>query len=163
MTPVLSPPNPEAPRLFAVEAKRVRRAIESTIAVEHVGSTAVPGLAGKPTVDIAVGVPSLVLKPADYSRMKDLGYAYGGDHGKAQHVFRRGKQVPWAFLVHVVEFDGDMWADFLGFRDHLRTHPEDVHSYAALKGRLLAGRDDWYSGRDKEPFIAPILARVRSS
>jgi GrpB-like predicted nucleotidyltransferase (UPF0157 family) len=153
----LSPPNPVAPLLFAREAERVGHAIPSASAVEHVGSTAVPGLAGKPTIDIAVGVPTLGPR-ADYAGMEALGYAYGGDQGRPQHVFRKGEGVPWRFLVHVVEHDGRMWRDYLTFRDHLRKHPEDVRTYENLKRNLLNGREGWYSGRDKDAFIASILA-----
>ena len=154
----LSPYDPEAPALFRAEAGLLASALPVARAIEHVGSTAVPDLAGKPTIDIAVGMPSLVLAAEDFARMYALGYAYGGDHGRPQHVFRKGESVPWRFLVHVVEHNGAMWRDFLRFRDHLRAHPEAARAYSALKTRLLAERGTWYSGSDKESFIAPILA-----
>lgn len=134
-------------------------AIAGTVAVEHVGSTAVPDLAGKPTIDIAVGVETLALQHDDFARMEALGYSYGGTHDRPQHVFRKGERVPWEFLVHVVELGGPMWRDYLRFRDFLRAHPRDARAYAALKASLLSGRDGWYSGRDKASFIEPILAR----
>ncbi len=154
----LSPYDARAPDLFRVEAVRVAAAIATARAVEHIGSTAVPGLAGKPTIDIAVGVPSLELEAANFSRMRALGYAYGGHHGLPQHVFRKGERVPWEYLVHVVEHDGAMWGDYLRIRDHLRTHPDVADAYATLKASLLARGDGWYSGRDKAAFIAAILA-----
>ena len=159
--PRLTPYDANAPRRYAVEANRVVAAIRDTVAAEHVGSTAVPGLAGKPTIDIAVGVETLALQPDDFGRMALLGYSYGGTHGRAQHVFRKGGNVPWEFLVHVVEHGGPMWRDFLLFRDHLRVNPHDARAYAALKVSLLSGGHEWYSGRDKAPFIEPILARER--
>jgi GrpB-like predicted nucleotidyltransferase (UPF0157 family) len=117
----------------------------------------VPGLAAKPTIDIAAGVPNLALASAAWTRMKKLGYHYGGDHGHPQHVFRKGEAVPWQFLVHVVEYDGTMWRDYLRFRDYLRAEPEAAVRYSELKESLVAERGDWYSGRDKEPFIRLIL------
>jgi GrpB-like predicted nucleotidyltransferase (UPF0157 family) len=156
--PSLSPYDPEAPELFHAEAERIAGAVPSARAIEHVGSTAVPDLAGKPTIDIAVGVASITLAREDFERMYALGYTYGGDHGRPQHVFRKGESVPWLFLVHVVEHDGAMWRDFLRFRDHLRAHPETARAYGALKAQLVAERGKWYSGSDKESFIAPILA-----
>ena len=128
------------------------------IAIEHVGSTAVPGLAAKPTIDIAVGVATLELAPEAHERMAELGYHYGGTHDRPQHVFRNGSEVPWSVLVHVVRHDGRMWREFIRFRDHLRSHPGDARRYEALKASLLVGRRGWYRGVDKEPFIAPILA-----
>ena len=132
-------------------------ALAPVVAAEHVGSTSVPGLAAKPTIDMAVGVENLALPSTAWSRIEKLGYHYGGDHGRPQHVFRKGDSVPWQFLVHVIEYEGSMWRDFLRFRDHLRAHPDDAARYAELKQSLLADRGDWYSGKDKESFIRPIL------
>jgi GrpB-like predicted nucleotidyltransferase (UPF0157 family) len=89
--------------------------------------------------------------------MEALDYHYGGSHGLPQHVFRKGESVPWRFLVHVVEYQGAMWRDYLRFRDSLRAEPEAAVRYSEFKASLLAERGDWYSGRDKEPFIRPIL------
>jgi GrpB-like predicted nucleotidyltransferase (UPF0157 family) len=145
------------PRLYDEEAPLVAEALAPVVAVEHVGSTSVPGLAGKPTIDIAVGIASLELVEGAKERMERLGYSYGGDLGQPQHVFRKGDRVPWRFLVHAVEHGSPMWIDFLYFRDYLRTHPREAERYAALKASLVAERGDWYHGRDKEAFIRPVL------
>ena len=155
--PVLTPYDPAWPLRFAAEAACLVEALAPVVGIEHVGSTSVPGLAAKPTLDIAVGLPSLELGALRTTRIEALGYHYGGDHGLPQHVFRRGSAVPWDYLVHVVEHGGRMWCDYLAFRDHLRSHPEDAGRYAALKASLLVGRGEWYHGLDKEPFIGPIL------
>jgi GrpB-like predicted nucleotidyltransferase (UPF0157 family) len=145
------------PDLYEAEVDHLAAALAPVVAVEHVGSTSVPGLAAKPTIDIAVAVPDLVLPESAAAAMKQLGYHYGGDHGLPQRVFRKGECVPWRFLVHVVEHGGSMWRDFLAFRDHLRGNPTAAARYEELKRSLLAERGGWYSGRDKEPFIRPIL------
>jgi GrpB-like predicted nucleotidyltransferase (UPF0157 family) len=136
-------------------------ALRPVVAIEHVGSTSVPGLAAKPTVDIAVGVPSLDLDAGEHARMEALGYDYAGTHDLPQHVFRKGTALPWEVIVHVVEHDGGMWRDFLLFRDHLRSHPADARRYEELKVALLVGRGAWYSGIDKQPFIVAILSGAR--
>jgi GrpB-like predicted nucleotidyltransferase (UPF0157 family) len=135
----------------------VAAALAPVVATEHIGSTSVPGLAAKPTIDIAVGVKSLSLPSMARKLMETLGYHYGGTHGLPQHVFRRGDSVPWYFLVHVVEYEGTMWRDYLHFRGYLRADSEAATRYAELKESLLANRGGWYSGRDKESFIRPIL------
>ena len=150
--------DPAWPRRFAGEAPRLVVALAPVLAIEHVGSTSVPGLAAKPTVDIAVGVPTLALDADAHARMEALGYRYGGTHDLPQHVFRKGAAVPWEVLVHVVEHGGGMWRNFLRFRDHLRSHPADARRYEELKAGLLAGRGGWYRGVDKQPFIASVLA-----
>lgn len=149
--------DPSWPHLYEQEIVPVTAALAPVVAAEHVGSTSVPGLASKPTIDIAVGVAWLALSRNAWREMERLGYHYGGDHGHPQHVFRKGEAVPWQFLVHVVEHDGAMWRDFLRFREYLRANPAEAARYASLKASLLIKRGNWYSGRDKEPFIRPIL------
>jgi GrpB-like predicted nucleotidyltransferase (UPF0157 family) len=149
--------DPRWPHLYRQEVVGVAAALAPVVAAEHVGSTSVPGLAAKPTIDIAVGVEALGLPSTAWSLMGVLGYQYGGNHGLPQHVFRKGESGPWRFLVHVVEHKGAMWRDYLRFRDYLRANPEAAARYAELKEALLAERGDWYSGRDKEPFIRTIL------
>jgi GrpB-like predicted nucleotidyltransferase (UPF0157 family) len=153
----LTPYDPCWVRLYEGEVDGLVVALAPVAAVEHVGSTSVPGLAAKPTVDIAVGVPTLDLPEGATLAMEQLGYHYGGDLGLPQHVFRKGEQAPWRAIVHVVEHGGAMWRDYLSFRDHLRANPDDAARYEALKRSLLVGRVGWYSGRDKEAFIRPIL------
>ena len=145
------------PRRYAAEMPGLAVALAPVVEIEHVGSTSVPGLAAKPTVDIAAGVPSLDLDEDAHTRMEALGHRYGGTHGLPQHVFRKGAAVPWEVLVHVVEHDGRMWRDFLAFRDHLRAHPVDARRYEELKAALLVGRGGWYRGADKQAFIASVL------
>jgi GrpB-like predicted nucleotidyltransferase (UPF0157 family) len=160
--PTLAPYDPSFPRRYEAESARVAAALGDVLAIEHVGSTAVPGLAGKPTIDIAAGVPTLALAPGARTRMEDLGYVYSGDHGLRQHVFNSGNGVPWRFIVHVVEFEGGMWCDLIAFRDHLRANSDDAARYQALKESLLTSRSAWYRGVDKAPFIEPILQRIRA-
>lgn len=145
------------PHFFEQEVVDVVAALAPVTAAEHVGSTSVPGLAGKPTIDIAVGVNSLTLPSTASNRMDALGYHYGGNLGHPQHVFRKGESIPWSFLVHVVEYEGAMWRDYLRFRGYLRANPEAAARYAALKQSLLAEGGDWYSGQDKEHCIRAIL------
>ena len=159
----LAPYDPSSPHRYEAEAERVSAALGNVVAVEHVGSTSVPGLPGKPTIDIAAGVPTLALARGARERMERLGYSYAGDHGLPQHVFRYGHAVPWRFIVHVVEFEGSMWRDFLAFRDSLRSDPDAAARYGALKESLLAERTDWYHGVDKASFIEPILERARAN
>jgi GrpB-like predicted nucleotidyltransferase (UPF0157 family) len=150
--------DPAWPRRFEEEAPRIAAALAPVVAVEHVGSTAVPGLAAKPTIDVAVARTDIDLDTELHERMKALGYHYGGTHDRPQHVFRKGSVVPWEFLVHVVVFEGPMWQDYIRFRDHLRAYPDVADRYEALKASLLVGRCGWYSGADKAPFIGPILS-----
>jgi tRNA threonylcarbamoyladenosine biosynthesis protein TsaE len=145
---------------FEDEAGSLRQVLgDFVIAIEHVGSTAVPGLAAKPTVDIAVGARSLELPPEAIAGLEELGYeAVSDDSRPWERRFRKGRSFPRDVLVHVVEWGGRPWVDYLRFRDALRADPERAREYERTKRDLLDRRDDWYSGRDKEPFVARVLA-----
>lgn len=145
------------PGRFAHEARQIRDALAGVVVeIEHVGSTAVTGLAGKSTIDIAVGARSLPLDDDAVAAMVALGYHDAGHNGLPQRLFRKGSEVPWEYLVHVVEHGSLLWCDFLAFRDHLRAHPEDARAYTELKRALLEERGDWYRGADKARFIARV-------
>lgn len=106
-------------------------------AIVHVGSTAVPGLAAKPTIDLMVGVPRLDVGDTVRAALGNLGYAYLGEYGiPGRHFFRRGR--PPTHHVHWVRRDGDFWQKQLLFRDYLRAHPADAEGYACLKRDMAA-------------------------
>jgi len=158
---LLVPADPSWPAAFAAEAERLRAAAaDLPVAVEHVGSTAVPRLVAKPVVDILVGVPSLADADALVPRLQALGYEY---------VPAFEKQIPdRRYLrtrkthVHVVRKGGALWYEYLAFRDWLRAHPEDARRYAVLKQQLATryrhDRDSYTAG--KAPFVAEILRRA---
>jgi tRNA threonylcarbamoyladenosine biosynthesis protein TsaE len=160
VTPRLAVYDPALAERFEGEVEPLRQALgEIVVAIEHVGSTSVPGLAGKPTVDIAVGATTLDIPPEAIARMEELGYHVAVDETRPWEVrFRRGTAVPWEIIVHVVEWGGPAWSDYLRFRDALRADPERTREYERVKRELLSGGAEWYSGRDKDPFIARVLA-----
>ena len=144
---------------FSVEAEQIKGALgDLVVQVEHVGSTSVPALAAKPTVDIAVGATTIELPRAAVRRMEEVGFEHA-DHPERPWVrnFRKGPTFPREVIVHVVEWGGPHWHAYLRFRDALRSDPELAAEYEQLKRRLLRERSEWYSGRDKEHLIGRIL------
>jgi tRNA threonylcarbamoyladenosine biosynthesis protein TsaE len=144
---------------FRVEAAAIREALGDVIVnVEHVGSTAVPGLAAKPTIDIAVGVTTLALPEAAIRGLEKLGYEDRAEDSRpGERRFRRGAAFPWDVIVHVVEWGSRQWFDYLHFRDALRGDPALAREYEVLKRSLLAARDDWYRGVHKQQLIERVL------
>jgi GrpB-like predicted nucleotidyltransferase (UPF0157 family) len=131
---------------------------ELALGIEHVGSTSVPGLAGKPTIDVAVAVSSTPLPAEAAGRLVALGYEDAGAESRAgEHRFRKGGTVPREVIVHVVAQGSQQWDDLVRFRDALRSHPGLAAEYESLKREKLAELGGWYSGRDKEPFIRRVL------
>jgi GrpB-like predicted nucleotidyltransferase (UPF0157 family) len=106
--------------------------------VQHVGSTAVPGLAAKPILDIALALHHSDVLPSLQARLHDLGYLYRGDHGEGGgHLW---VMAPEPHLrsqhVHGVLAGSRQWHQYLQFRDALRAHAPLRQRYAQLKHRL---------------------------
>ena len=128
------------------------------IAIEHVGSTAVPGLVARPIIDILIGVRSLPITVRTIEVVCAIGYVHKGDADvPGRHYFSRLDT-----HVHVVEHGGTVWFDYLGFRDQLRAKPALVAEYTKLKLDLASklSREDYTVA--KTPFIETALTNARS-
>jgi GrpB-like predicted nucleotidyltransferase (UPF0157 family) len=155
--------------MFAAEEPRLRAALGPLVtAVEHVGSTAVPGLAAKPIIDILVGVRSLdEARSRSIAPLEALGYVYMREYLpwlREEMLFRKTISGRWTHHVHLAEPASDRWDEFILIRDYLRADEEVTREYGALK-RTLATRfqDDIAGFRDaKRPFLRALLARARS-
>ena len=135
---------------------------DSAMAIEHVGSTAVPGLAAKPILDIMVGAERTPLPERALVALGALGYQYRGDSGvPGKQYFRTN---PRTRHLHVVEFGAADWERTLAFRDYLRAHPAAVQEYAALKRDLARlhrdNRSRYLEG--KASFIRSVLERAEA-
>jgi GrpB-like predicted nucleotidyltransferase (UPF0157 family) len=162
---VISDYDPAWPAIFEQERASLQIALGPLVLnVEHIGSTAVPGLAAKPIIDIQLSVHSLEdARSSCVGPLQALGYAYLPEYEArlpGQLFFRKGQ--PWSHHLHVLQDDHPRWRRRLLFRDHLRNHPEAVRAYAKLKRDLAAAFDDDMSGymNAKTAFIAATLAEA---
>jgi GrpB-like predicted nucleotidyltransferase (UPF0157 family) len=132
------------------------------VAVEHVGSTAVPGLAAKPIVDIDAVVASAEDVPLGVERLERAGWRHQGDLGiPGREAFEPPAGVPWHHL-YVVTAGGERLRCHLAFRDYLRAHPETARTYAALKresARRFGGDRRAYTD-SKGKFVEHILSQA---
>lgn len=130
--------------------------------IEHVGSTAVPGAAAKPVIDIDVVLPSTDFVPRAIQLLAEAGYRHLGDLGIiGREAFESPAGLP-AHHLYVVVLGNSEHTRHLHFRDYLRKHPKDAERYSALK-RLLAARfrDDREAYTDaKSAFVEEILQRA---
>jgi GrpB-like predicted nucleotidyltransferase (UPF0157 family) len=129
--------------LFAVEADRLRAALDpaQVLGIEHFGSTAVPGLAAKPIIDILIAVRSLAhAKVTTIEPIAALGYVYWSENPKTDRMFFVKGMPPYGerrtHHVHITQPDGEMGQRRLAFRDYLRANPDEAHRYEALKCNL---------------------------
>jgi GrpB-like predicted nucleotidyltransferase (UPF0157 family) len=164
---VIVPYDPSWPNEFELEAALVRTALgQSGIAAEHVGSTAVVGLAAKPIIDLMIGVRGLGEARSKVGALEALGYRYMPEF-EAQIperlFFQRGE--PRTHHVHLAEITSTFWQRQLLFRDYLRGHPDVARDYQALKEDLAArfGHAREAYTQAKTAFIETVLEQARAA
>lgn len=153
---------------WAAEFHRVRETIrrawgENVLAVEHVGSTAVPSIPAKPVLDAAVKLKSL--DRMDAVALVRLGYEFCGEQGGGERrvlFVLRGEQQVSLQHIHCYEAGGTGFDRQVGFRDYLIAHPEEARAYAGLKERLAAQYADDRAAytKGKEAFIREIHRKM---
>ena len=137
----------------------------ATFRIEHIGSTAVPGLRAKPIIDILIGAPSLDEIESRIHALETLGYQYIREYevGLPQRrYFSKPHVRPRQFHLHAVAIDNSFFAEHLSFRDELRSNPSLAADYLALKLELAARFvDDAQRYADaKGPFIRSVVSRL---
>jgi GrpB-like predicted nucleotidyltransferase (UPF0157 family) len=158
--------DPEWPQRYQALRLPVANSLGQLAAqIEHVGSTAVPGLAAKPTIDIVIRLRSARELPMVIERLARLGYAHEGDFGIAgREAFATPPGYgPHDHHLYVCAPDWAGYADQLVFRDYLRANPDVAGAYARLK-RSLADkhRDDRTAYTEgKAAFVSAVLERAR--
>lgn len=104
--------------------------------VEHIGSTAVPGLAAKPVIDIMAGVRTLDESRPAIAAVAELGYWYAPYRSDVEHWFCKPSSSFRTHHLHLIPFRSVLWTEALAFRDYLRAHSDVAAEYGALKQRL---------------------------
>ena len=156
--------DPRWPARAKSELDRIRRALGPVaVRLEHVGSTAVPGLAAKPIVDLQLAVIGIE-QPSQYVEpLERLGYLFAPDPESPDlHFFAKPPKRPRSYHLHVCAVDSDHEFRHLAVRDFLRAHRDEAESYAALK-RDLARRhpqDRLAYIAGKEQYVSELEARA---
>jgi GrpB-like predicted nucleotidyltransferase (UPF0157 family) len=138
---------------FVEERCRIAAALgESALDIQHIGSTAVPGITAKPVLDIAVAIADFEAGHALVPHLVTLGYTYLGENGiPRRHFFVRAG----AYHLHMFEQGSSDWQRHLRFRDRLLTSAECATRYSLLKqsaaGQANGNRE--YYQKLKSSFI----------
>ena len=159
----VAPASPDWPRQYAAVAARVRAALGGlSVAVEHAGSTSVPGLAAKPIIDVLLLVPDPSDEAAYVPGLEAAGFLlYLREPGWHQHRLLRGTEPD--VNLHVFGEGSEEAERMLLFRDRLRSHPDERERYERTKRELAARR--WTHVQDyaeaKSAVVEEIIARAR--
>ena len=126
------------PARFADEQQRLVAALALAPAqLEHIGSTAVPGLIAKPTLDLMLGLPSYPPPATLMTALEALGYESLGEAGVPErHYLRLSTRL--SANLHLVLYNGSHWRNNLARRDYLRANPAACERYAQAKQAALA-------------------------
>ena len=163
----LSAYSPMWPATFDIEKRRLEEVFgEDRVLIEHVGSTAVPGLGAKPIIDILLGAPTLATVESHIPGLVASGYRYVPEFERAipeRRFLVKTDGHPGYFHLHAVVYDTQFWRDQVDFRDLLRADPGYVERYWRLKSALAARfRNDREAYADaKGDFIRNALLRAR--
>ena len=156
----LHDPDPSWPARFTAERDRLLALLPGVfIDVQHIGSTAVPGLRAKPIVDILAGVASMAVAEALAEPLCRSGYTTSAAFNATladRKWFMRWAEGRRTHHLHVVVHGAGPWQERLRFRDALRRRPDLAARYAALKA-------DWAAAnpRDREAYTDAKTGFVR--
>jgi len=154
------------PEMAKAEIQKLYEALPRNyiLDIQHIGSTAIPGLSAKPIIDIQIAVQSLGgIKPIAIETLKKLGYEYWHDNPDPERMFFVKGMPPFGerrtHHVHIVEPTSKHWGGKIYFRDYLIAHPEIAKEYQQLKTQLAQqytyDREEYTSA--KGDFINKVL------
>ncbi|HEX6699140.1 MAG TPA: GrpB family protein [Gaiellaceae bacterium] len=150
------PYDAEWPRRFEAEQAVLEPVLAPWLdgGIHHIGSTAIPGIAAKPLIDMMAGVRDFEEARAAYQPLLALGWEHTPHRPGIAHHFSKP-----SFGLHLTEPGSDLWRERLAFRDALRADPKLARRYEELKLRLARDHDEarGYT-QAKRPFVASVLA-----
>lgn len=150
------------PRFDAERDRLLERFPADLLDVQHIGSTAIPGMPAKPIIDVMAGVASMAVADVLFEPLLDFGYVTSVEFNATlsdRRWFMRHAHGRRTHHLHVVVHDGDLWRQRLAFRDTLRRDAALAARYAALKRELAScHREDREAyTRAKGDFVRSIV------
>lgn len=157
--------DPDWAQTFETEKQRLVTIFgDKIVAIEHIGSTSIPGLAAKPIIDIIVAVQSFTLLPDFIEGLQELGYEYMPERMfDTRKFFPKGpREKRTHHLNLVVQDDIGQWVMPIAFRDYLRAHDRERSEYARLKTALASryANDRAAYTRSKNNFFQMIFNKI---
>ena len=132
------PYNPDWPQQFSQESARLQEIIgPNVVAMHHIGSTAIPGLSAKPTIDILIEVKSFEALDVCDQDIIEIGYQSKGENGvEGRRYFQKLDGERHLYHLHAFQAGHPEVERHLNFRDYLRAHKDEARAYQDLKVHL---------------------------
>lgn len=142
----IEPYNPEWKKQFETEAKILRPIFsDKAISIEHIGSTSVPGLAGKPTIDILITVEKIEIADDLSKKIESIGYKTLGDYiNQGSRLFIKERDGERLINLHVFQAKHRHVVEMINLRNYFQSHAERVEEYSKLKFDLVKKYPDDY-------------------
>jgi GrpB-like predicted nucleotidyltransferase (UPF0157 family) len=150
------------PELFQKEKHRIASHIKTALAIEHIGSTAVPNLGGKGIIDIALAVNKNDMDDAK-EQLQNLGYEFRSAFSTPERLYfvidlPDPEEEKRRYHVHLTYPESNDWKGLIKFRDYLRCHPEEAQEYAEVKKR--AAMEANHSGEKYRKLKEHIFKKI---
>lgn len=159
---IFRPYSPLFPELFLKEKNRIASDLAQAACIEHIGSTAVPGLGGKGVIDIGIAVERKDMESV-CKELQEIGYEFRHTYSTPDRYYlitylADSEEPSRRYHIHLTYPENKEWREFLAFRDYLITHPKEKQEYAEIKEQSALdanGEGEKYRNL-KEPFIDKI-------
>lgn len=165
---VFKPYNADYPNLFLQEKKRISSILSETAIIEHIGSTAIPGLGGKGIIDIGIGIEKQEMKGVT-KMLKKLGYEFRPKFSTPDRLFFVSylpdrEEETRGYHIHLADPSSQVWKELIGFRDYLIDHPKDAEEYAKIKQNAadISNQDGETYRKIKQPIINKVIRNIQS-
>jgi aminoglycoside phosphotransferase (APT) family kinase protein/GrpB-like predicted nucleotidyltransferase (UPF0157 family) len=138
--------------------------VKTALAIEHIGSTSVPNLGGKGIIDIAIAAHKKDMELVS-QQLQSLGYEFRPTFSTPDRFYfiiylpdpEEGNR---RYHVHLTYPENSEWGQFIGFRDYLKNHPDEVEEYAAMKRQ--AADEANHEGERYRKIKEPMFKKVSS-
>lgn len=160
---VFNPYSEIFPKLFEEERHRITSGIKTHLVVEHIGSTAVPGLGGKGIIDIAIAASKNEMDSV-CSQLQSLGYEFRPTYSTQDRLYfvinlPDPQEEVRRYHLHLTYLENSEWKEFLRFRDYLREHPKERDEYTEMK--KIAALEANHEGARYRKLKEPMFKKVR--
>jgi GrpB-like predicted nucleotidyltransferase (UPF0157 family) len=158
--------SPLWPQEFETERVLIQMTIASSdLCLEHIGSTAIPGVSAKPIIDMMIGAPSLQHIEKWVPLFEHIGYEYMPEHEQfmpERRFLAKPRIRPRHFHLHGAVVNSPFWHEHLAFRNALRHNSKLAAQYSVLKQQLAEKFGDDREGytNAKGPFISSVIKNV---
>lgn len=161
---VFKPYSKTFPDLFQKEKERIASNVNLQLVIEHIGSTAVPGLGGKGIIDIAIAVDKENIEQVS-KQIQAIGYEFRPTFSTTDRLYfitylTDLEEENRRYHIHLTYPENSEWKEFLWFRDYLRSHSKEAQEYAELKERATLEADG--EGEKYRKLKEPIFKKINS-